>query len=160
MVHKEKESLDAGHGWTRICWRGVIGLALLLCIPVIGQAPFPEQFPSGNTGKAGQRYPDSNTTPFGQEQQQPPDQKRLRMLNAQRQKEIVSDTDKLLKLAKELNDEVAGSNPDTLTEAQLRKVAEIGKLARNVKEKMSYSLGGYPNLNPPVNMNQRDPGIQ
>ena len=33
-----------------------------------------------------------------------------------------------------------------MTDAQLRKVAEIAKLARSVKEKMSFSVGRIPEL--------------
>jgi Spy/CpxP family protein refolding chaperone len=65
------------------------------------------------------------------------EEKRLRMLNIERQKQMVADANKLLKLAKELNDEVAASNADTLTAEQLHKIAEIEKLARNVKDRMS-----------------------
>jgi hypothetical protein len=120
--------------------RCVLGFGLLLGIPVVGQTPFP-QFPSTNSGKNGHSYPNS-AGPFDSESA--PDPKRLRLLNAERQKSIVSDTEKLLKLARELNDEVAGSNSSSMTDAQLRKVAEIGKLARSVKEKMSFSVGPYP----------------
>ena len=79
------------------------------------------------------------------------------MLNAERQKSLISDADKLLKLAKELNDEVAGSDSSSMSDEELRKVAEIGKLAKSVKEKMSYSMGGYPGLNTPLTTT---PGVQ
>jgi len=68
----------------------------------------------------------------------------LRGLNIERQKSMVSDANKLLKLASELNDEVSGSNQDSLTLEQLRKVGEIEKLARSVKEKMSTSIQSTP----------------
>ena len=64
-------------------------------------------------------------------------EKRLRALNTERQKQMVADAGKLLKLAKELNDEVAASNTGSLTPEQLRKIAEIEKLARSVKERMT-----------------------
>jgi len=67
--------------------------------------------------------------------------RRLRALNMERQKEMVSDTNKLLKLARELNAEVAGQRSDALTVDQLRKIAEIEKLARNVKERMASAVG-------------------
>lgn len=70
--------------------------------------------------------------------------KRMRMLNSERQKEIVSDTAKLLKLAREFNEEIAQSGVTSLTEAQLRRLAEIAKLAKNVRERMTYTLGSYP----------------
>ena len=63
-------------------------------------------------------------------------EKRLLALNIERQKQMVADANKLLRLAKELNDEVAASNTGTFTAEQLRKVAEIEKLARSVKERM------------------------
>ena len=73
-------------------------------------------------------------------------ERRYRALNAERQKLMVADTNKLLKLAKELNDEVAGSNNGAFTGDQLRKIAEIEKLARNVKERMSTGVGESPSL--------------
>jgi hypothetical protein len=77
--------------------------------------------------------------------------KRQRLLNAARQKELVSDTAKLLKLAQELNEEVTAAEDSTnMTADQLRKLAEIGKLARSVREKMTFSLGGDPVINLPI----------
>jgi hypothetical protein len=72
------------------------------------------------------------------------DEKRLRALNAERQKSMVSDTNKLLMLVDELNAEIARSNPDSLTPAQMRKVAEIEKLAHSVRNKMSTTVQGAP----------------
>jgi len=74
----------------------------------------------------------------------PPDMrmagKRLEMLNAERQKQLVEDANKLLALARELNGEIAQSNTGELTPEQLRKVAEIEKLAHSVRDKMSLSV--------------------
>lgn len=75
-------------------------------------------------------------------------EKRLRALNAERQKSLVADTNKLLKLARELADEVDHTNPDTFTPAQLRKVADIEKLAHSIKDKMSTSVRGTPDFRP------------
>jgi hypothetical protein len=74
-------------------------------------------------------------------------QKRQLALNAQRQKQMVADASKLLKLAQELNDEVAASHPGAWAPEQLRKIAEIEKLARSVREKMIDGAGApepYP----------------
>jgi hypothetical protein len=68
-------------------------------------------------------------------------ERRLNALNRERQKEMISDTNKLLKLAMELNTEIAANNTGTLTWDQQRKMAEIEKLARNVKEKMADGVG-------------------
>lgn len=67
-------------------------------------------------------------------------ERRLKALNIERQKQMVSDTVKLLKLARELNAEVAAQNTGALTDEQLHKVAEIEKLARNVKERMAEGV--------------------
>ncbi|MGB8261830.1 MAG: hypothetical protein WCE75_15820 [Terracidiphilus sp.] len=72
------------------------------------------------------------------------EQRRQRMLNAERQKSLVADTNKLLRLSADLYSEVFQTNPDRLTPAQLRRLAEIEKLARSVKEKMSDAASGGP----------------
>ncbi len=74
--------------------------------------------------------------------------RRMRALNAMRQKALVSDTNKLLKLASELNAEIS-ANPESLTPDQLRKLATIEKLAHSVKEKMSTPVVGNPTYQPP-----------
>ncbi len=74
--------------------------------------------------------------------------RQMRALNADRQKSLVSDTEKLLKLAKQLNSEIETSNQNELTQVQLREIADIEKLARNVKEKMSTSFVGGPSFEP------------
>jgi hypothetical protein len=65
------------------------------------------------------------------------DGKIVKMLNAARQSNMVSDAEKLLKLARELDAEIAASKSGTLTQAQLRKVARIEKLAHSVRVGMS-----------------------
>jgi len=72
------------------------------------------------------------------------EERRLRLLNAERQKSMVSDADKLLKLAAEVQAVVEKSNSDALAPAELRKLAEIEKLAHKVKDKMSFSVGSEP----------------
>jgi hypothetical protein len=67
----------------------------------------------------------------------PGEEKRLAARNADRQKKMIADTDKLLTLAAELDDEVKCSNTGSLTPEQLRKVNEMEKLAHSVKEKMA-----------------------
>jgi len=68
------------------------------------------------------------------------EEKRLRALNADRQKAMVGDAGKLLRLATEFNAEIEQAKPDTLTPNQMRKLAEIEKLAHSVKEKMTTSV--------------------
>src|SRR5581483_11545101 len=77
-------------------------------------------------------------------------ERQMRALNVMRQKSMVSDTEKLLRLAQELNKDIEASNTTTLTPVELRKLADIEKLARNVKQKMSISYSGAPAFNEPI----------
>jgi hypothetical protein len=56
--------------------------------------------------------------------------------NLQRQAEIKSDTDKLLRLAVDLKNSVDKSNENVLSLEVLKKAEEIEKLAHSVKDKM------------------------
>lgn len=62
------------------------------------------------------------------------DQARLR--NADRQKQLEADTQKLVALANELKADVEKSNKDTLSLDVVRKADEIEKLAKSVRDKM------------------------
>ena len=120
---------------------------LFYALPCAGQSQPPQGQPP-NPGQLSQHIGRSQID-YGEA---PPieEEKRLRILNAERQKSMVSDAQKLLKLANELNTEIAQANSDTVTPAQLRKVAEIEKLARSVKEKMSTSVRGTPVFQEPL----------
>jgi hypothetical protein len=101
----------------------------------------------------GQRPSDSISAPDPADAQE--QERRLQALNGERQKSIVSDTNKLLKLANELDEEIRSGKSASLTVSQLRKVAEIEKLAHSVKDKMSYSVKGPPVLErPPFSIQQ------
>ena len=82
------------------------------------------------------------TPPFGEppEPNDPMQRQRLEKMekarNADRQKHLVEDTDKLLALAKELKEEVDKSNVDTLSIDVVKKAGEIEKLAKSVKDRM------------------------
>ena len=83
--------------------------------------------------------------PFGQADADPLyAERRLNALNSDRHKSMVSDTEKLLRLARELDAEIAANTMDGLTPKEVKDVGEIEKLARNVKEKMSRSYGDGP----------------
>ena len=139
-------------GWsqrTRQSLRTGLKLAILLalaCGPAgraqagsgagMGQPPMHQQFP----GRQDMSLPYDDETVMAE--------KRLRALNAERQKQMVADAEKLLKLARELNEEVAASNSGTLTPEQLHKIAEIEKLARSVKERMVDGVAQPPSAFP------------
>ena len=142
----------SAHGSRQALW-----LALVLALPG-GAQNRPSQGPPTKVTQQPVPTADSKYTiqqaPFSADMSNvdPIQQERwLRMQNIERQKEMVTDTNKLLKLARELNAEISGSNPDSHTPAQLRKVGEIEKLAHSVKEKMSTSIQGTPVfLEPPL----------
>jgi hypothetical protein len=87
----------------------------------------------------------SPTPPFGQapEPNDPMQRQRLEKMekarNADRQKHLVQDAQKLLALAKDLKDEVDKSNEDTLSVDVVKKAGEIEKLAKSVKDRMRNS---------------------
>ena len=134
-----------------------IGLVILLtCLPGRSQMGQSSQLPNMQRGIPAD--PNFQNSPFNDPYNNPTEaEKRLRMINAERQKAMVSDTDKLVKLAKELNEDVAQSNTGQLSAAQLRKVAEIEKLAHSVRDKMLMSVRG-PQLNgQPFNIDDPPP---
>ena len=85
--------------------------------------------------------------------------KRMRALNADRHKTMVSDTEKLVKLARQLDAEVASNPTDGLTPEEVQKVLAIEKLAHEVKIKMAQSFAGGPGLRSPM-IDIRGPGAQ
>jgi hypothetical protein len=117
------------------------GLALvLMLVPVSGGS---SQAPGQNVGPPGTVRPyypgptSSISSSGGFEAAEA--ERRLKELNHERQKEMISDTNKLLKLATELNDEVAATKAEALTYDQLHRIAQIEKLAHNVREKMTLA---------------------
>lgn len=62
--------------------------------------------------------------------------KQLERQDADRQKQLVADTGKLLALAQQLKQEVDKSDRNTLSLTVIKKAEEIEKLARSVKDKM------------------------
>jgi hypothetical protein len=73
--------------------------------------------------------PDAGLSP-----QMEADQAKMRSVD--RQKQLVTDTQKLVALANELKTDVDKSNKDMLSLDVIRKADEIEKLAHSVKEKM------------------------
>jgi hypothetical protein len=119
----------------------MLGLTLLTFLPgnAVSQATSPMVGPDPSYTS-----PNANTTSgegMSQRGYDPAEeQRRLQAVNAERHESMVSDTNKLLKLAQDLNDEIIRANPESLTPAQLSKVAEIQKLAHKVKSKMADSV--------------------
>jgi hypothetical protein len=125
----------------------VFCLLLVLALPARSQQVTPTSHPTLQQPIGQAVGGDRDDIPQGPTIQ---DERLLRALNADRQRSMVADANKLLRLAKELNAEIARTNPDSLTLDQLHKMAEIEKLARNVREKMSTSVRATPNFLPPM----------
>jgi hypothetical protein len=126
--------------------RLALWMALMLALPAVGR---PQQGGSGQFPAAPPHgFPQPDNSPFSPADGSNPveAEKRQRLINDERQKSLVADTNRLLALATELRKQIAKSNTGELTPEQLRKVAEIEKLAHSVKDKMSMSLRG-PTLN-------------
>jgi hypothetical protein len=132
-----------GIRWAR---RALVLTAMLVVCGSLQEAPS-----AGLRTPATAQWSESGLAPGGEFGLSDParEQKRLRAINVERQKSMAADTERLLNLVRELNDEVEKNHPDTLTPSQLRRVAEIERLAHRVKEKMSYSYMGGPVFHEP-----------
>jgi hypothetical protein len=94
---------------------------------------------TGVTGQVQQPAP-TGEPPLFEEPNTPRDRQRLEKMEkarqAERQEQLVKDTDKLFDLAKELKERVDKSNKDMLSIDVVKKAAEIEKLAKSVKDRM------------------------
>ncbi len=125
--------------------RSGLALALLLGLPcfAFGQAPTHGSDPTYSSPSIGTTSSEGMPGgPFGAPS--PAEQARMeRAHRADIQRTVESDTGKLVKLAQELDDEISRTTPNALTPAQLKKVAEIEKLAHKVQAKMTeFERGG------------------
>lgn len=69
--------------------------------------------------------------------------KRQQAQRAEIRQSLAADSTKLVQLAQELNEQISRDHPETLTQAELKKYAEIGKLARRLKSQMKdYGTAG------------------
>lgn len=115
---------------------GIVGCSLLWCVLAGAQTPFgTDPMQTSGPGSPGGR----TATPIGR----PMDPLEAMMAartraerNLDRQKHLENDTKRLLALANELNTEIASSSMETMTPEMIRKMNEIEKLARSVKDKM------------------------
>jgi hypothetical protein len=129
-----RESIRAGSLW-RVSW----------VIPIFVLIAGAQSFSSPQlSGQGSPRVRNPYGTSASAEADPVYDQRRMKALNADRHRSMVSDTEKLLQLAKQLDSEIAGNSTDGLTSQEMKQVAEIEKLARSVKEKMARSFGGGP----------------
>lgn len=124
--------------------------ALVLALAIFCAPQVHAQNPQYNSGAFPRIQMPDSAPPLAPDTGSPGlDAKRLEALNASRQKSLVSDTQKLVKLTAELNAQINGAAPASLTEDQLRMVTEIEKLAHSIREKMCTSVKGVPQFSMP-----------
>jgi hypothetical protein len=111
--------------------------ALLLGCSIAAQSPGVPPVLPGEGGQTASRLPKQQPS-----EAMPPsmDQKRIAVLNRLRQKAIVNDTTRLLLLAKELNADSANMS----SVERVHKASEIEKLAKSLKNIMSYAVVDNP----------------
>jgi len=80
------------------------------------------------------RMPDANDRDKMQQQQTNEDA--IEAANAERKKQISADSEKLLKMATDLKDELDKTGKDTLSVDTIHKIDAIEKLARGMKDKL------------------------
>ena len=62
--------------------------------------------------------------------------RQAQLLRVQRQKQLISDSDKLLKLATDLKQQIDSTPAQTLSADSMKKAAEIEKLAHNLRQQL------------------------
>jgi len=127
----------------RLTWKislkvGIVAaLATIAITPLTGMGLFQNSYP--HLPPELNRIPDSNQSDDINAQQR--QRKSFEAVNAERKKQLVEDSTKLLKLATDLKAELEKTDKDTLSISAIRKADEIEKLARSLKEKMKLTVG-------------------
>jgi hypothetical protein len=120
-------------------------LAFGAAIVVLGQANSPQgslaqpQPKDTYLTRADNRPPDANDVMKMREQQNK--RKNFDAANLERKRQLGEDSALLLKLAEELDTEVARVSTDTLSPTEIQKIEDIERLAHNVQQKMKLTVG-------------------
>lgn len=128
----------------------LVFLAAVIATPIMagvsqvqenGGLPQPVRDPSGLPPLSPliDRHPDRNRI-LEDAMKMQDNQKRFTKLNVQRQKEMTSDTEKLVALANQVKAEMDKSSRDALSMESVRQVEQIEKLAHTVRDKMRASV--------------------
>jgi hypothetical protein len=127
-------------------WRGLRTLVCLIApMGLMGTALQGQQPPSRDLDKP-YLLPEANRVPDPNDQMAMRDkqgkQQNFSAVNAERKKQIASDSAKLVKLTEELKAEANKTDKDALSLTVIREAEEIERLAHNIKEKMKLMVGG------------------
>ena len=132
-------------GWTRVAVIGLVGVSLAVGVGRTQQQPGSGVPPGSAQQQQGTVDPKD---PFGQKNGTsklddspfaPNDAKLAAARNDERQKRLVSDSEKLLQLATQLHQDVAKTDQHILSVDVVRRAEEIEKLAKSVKDRMKGS---------------------
>ena len=137
----------AGSGWSRACLRNVLvltavcgtlgGAGLTPLSPVEAHAQFQQQpgFPPG-TQPNGRGVHDNTSPDDPSGMRKRVEEKQAQARNDDRQKRLVSDSERLLALATELHEEVLKTDKNILSVDVVKKATEMEKLSHDLKERM------------------------
>lgn len=122
----------------RLLWAAIISTTFVGSTVTFGNGqsrqnppPIMSPTPSANMPPLGR--PDSNATdPLNARMEE----QQIRSRNSDRQKRLISDTDKLLTLTKQLKEDVEGSDKPLQPNDVQKRAEEIEKLAKSVKDRM------------------------
>jgi len=113
-------------------WPARLGLLIVfLAFSTSAQIRIPQRGQRGPLTGADDQPPDIATIQM--------ERKQMKLANEQRQKHLVSDTDKLLRLAGELQSDANDSGKTVASADLARKANEIEKLARGIRSKMTIA---------------------
>jgi hypothetical protein len=111
----------------------ILAILFVLAIsPVAGRALMQQN--GTYVPNAVNRMPDANDR--DKMQQQRSDADRIEAANAERKKQICADSDKLLKMATDLKDDLDKTSKDTLSIETIHKIDAIQKLTKDMKDKL------------------------
>lgn len=126
------------------------GAALLLALPLAAQTP-----------PASIQMPDTDPSPPGRDGYGGAgidvrmEARRISQLNFIRQKQMASDAGKLLLLARKLNADANAGGTLMSKAERVRIASDIEKLAKSVKDKMTFAIGSPRDISQPYSMWQR-----
>jgi hypothetical protein len=121
----------------RTLWAGtVVTLSAVVLSPVVGLGLLQNTYP--HVPPEVTRVPDGNQ--INEINARQTQQRNFEAANAERKRQIDEDSAKLLKLATDLKTELDKTNNDTLSLTVIHKADDIGKLARDLKEKMKLAV--------------------
>ena len=112
--------------------RVVVFLTLLSIPPAVGRAVTQQN--GTYVPPAVNRMPDANDRDRMQQQQN--DHERIEAADAQRKRELTADSEKLLKMATELKDELDKTDKDVFPVGSVHKIDAIDKLAHQMKDRL------------------------